>query len=325
MPAKAPRIRNAFETFVPDQEPGRELEGARQLPLTLLEPNPHQARQVFDESKLAELTASVQEHGVLEPILVRPLGDRYQIVAGERRYRAAIRADLAEIPAIIREDLSDVAAAFITATENLQRADLDLEDEARQFAYLVEQTGLSHRKLAEQLGIHHDYITRRIALLPHPRLLAAVRAGECTQQAALRLLARPALLRAVDAGELEIGAAVAQLKQDAATDETLLEREELTHGASSTRLRPEFKSFRWRWADTIDRGLRRIAQAPLGEDELRALDHYLETWQATLDQIRAGRAERGGEPDVAPDAKGGKRPVPRGKNGARVTGGAPGQ
>lgn len=184
--AKVLRSR-AFDAFLPDAEPGEELPNARQLPLACIVPNPHQARQAFAPEKLEELAVSIREHGVLEPILVQALGDdRYRILAGERRYRAATAVGLTHIPALIREDLTEEAAAFITATENLQRADLDIEDEARQFAYLLQLTGLSQRALADKLGVSKDYLHRRVLLLQHPELLAALRAGTLTQRDALQ-------------------------------------------------------------------------------------------------------------------------------------------
>lgn len=161
------------------------LAGARSLPLDRVDPNPAQSRQVFDEQALDELAASIREHGILEPILVRPLGDRWQVVAGERRVRAARLAGLEMIPAIIREDLTDAQAAYITAVENLQREDLDIEDEARQYQALIELTGLSGRKLAERLGLQPNYVNRRLALLPYPYLLEKLRTGELTIKQAL--------------------------------------------------------------------------------------------------------------------------------------------
>src|SRR6476659_3834017 len=95
------------------------LEGAASLDLDLIDPNPAQSRQSFDETALAELAASIRQHGVFQPIVVRPVGGRYQVVAGERRTRAARTAGLREIPAIIR-DLTDEQAAYATAIENLQ-------------------------------------------------------------------------------------------------------------------------------------------------------------------------------------------------------------
>ena len=168
--------------------PSDVLPGARLLPLDLVDANPAQSRQVFAEEALAELAASIAEHGVLEPILVRPAGDRYQAVAGERRVRAARAAGLSAIPAIVRS-MTDEEAAWATATENLQRADLDLEDEARWFAYLQNLTGLSQRELAARLGKTHNYVSRRLRLLERPDLLAAVRRGQLTQEAALDQIA----------------------------------------------------------------------------------------------------------------------------------------
>ena len=177
----------AFDAFLPDSEPGEELPNARLLPLECITANPYQARQVFAPDKLEELTASIREHGVLEPILVQAVAaGQYRILAGERRYRAATAAGLTHLPALIREDLSEEAAAFITATENLQWADLDLEDEARQFAYLLQLTGLSQRGLAEKLGVSKDYLYRRLLLLQHPELLAAVRIGTLSQREAIQ-------------------------------------------------------------------------------------------------------------------------------------------
>jgi ParB/RepB/Spo0J family partition protein len=147
-----------------------------ELPLNAIDHNPYQARQTFSVVSLQELADSIREHGVIEPIIVRPVGERYEIVAGERRYRAASIAELDRIPARIM-DLDDTQAAIFTALENLQREDLDIEDEGRQFAYLQQLTGLSQRKLAQKLGVERQYISRRIRLLKRPNLLQEYRSG----------------------------------------------------------------------------------------------------------------------------------------------------
>jgi len=176
----------AFDAFMPDTEPGREVDNARHLPLTLIDINPDQARQSFDEAALDELTASVRAHGVLQPIGVRAVGGRYRIIWGERRYRAATEAGLSDIPAVIYEDLDDDQAAVLTALENLQREDLDLEEEAQQFAKLLAAGGLSQRALAERLGKSHNYVSRRLRLLREaPEVFAAIRNGQVTLEAAL--------------------------------------------------------------------------------------------------------------------------------------------
>ena len=147
-----------------------------ELPLDAIDHNPYQARQAFNPASLQELADSIREHGVIEPIIVRPVGERYEIVAGERRYRAASIAELSSIPTRIME-LDDTQAAIFTALENLQREDLDIEDEGRQFAYLQQLTGLSQRKLARKLGVERQYISRRIRLLKRPDLLQEYRSG----------------------------------------------------------------------------------------------------------------------------------------------------
>lgn len=184
MPAKAPagNPNSLLRRFA--VQPGEPLEDARVLPLAAIDPNPAQSRQVFDEAALQELAESIRAHGVLEPILVRPVGPRWQVVAGERRVRAARLAGLDTIPALIRE-YTDEQAAYVTAIENLQREDLDIEDEARWFAYLQEVTGVSGRELARQLGKSDNYINRRLSLLRYPDLMLALRDSIMTQREAL--------------------------------------------------------------------------------------------------------------------------------------------
>lgn len=170
-----------------DGQPGTTMEGGRLLPLDLIDHNPYQARQAFDVDALEELADSIREHGVIEPVIVRQNKGRYDIVAGERRYRAALIAKHEAIPARIME-LDDTQAAIFTALENLQREDLDVEDEGRQFAYLQQLTGLSQRKLALKLGKDRQYISRRIRLLKRPDLLQEYRSGFRTLHQVLNLV-----------------------------------------------------------------------------------------------------------------------------------------
>ncbi len=166
----------ATQVTIEDGQPGNPMEGARLLPLDLVDHNPYQARQAFDLDALKELADSIREHGVIEPVIVRPNAGRYEIVAGERRYRAALIAEQETIPARIME-VDTEQAAIITALENLQREDLDIEDEARQFAYLCDALEVSQRELARMLGKNHVYIARRIRLLKRPDLMEEYRAG----------------------------------------------------------------------------------------------------------------------------------------------------
>jgi ParB family chromosome partitioning protein len=142
--------------------------GVRVIPVANIEANPNQPRTFFDSEALHELAASVREHGVLQPILVRPLGqNRYQLVAGERRWRASKEAGLVTIPALV-EELDDDTALEIAIIENLQREDLSPLEEATMYDRMVREHGYSIRKLAEKLGKDNGYLENRLRLAGAP-------------------------------------------------------------------------------------------------------------------------------------------------------------
>ncbi len=143
--------------------------GIRHIPVDRIDPNPDQPRTRFEQSALDELAASVKEHGVLQPVLVRPIGDtsRYQLVAGERRWRAATAAGLATIPALI-EELDDDTALEIAIIENLQREDLSPLEEAVMYDRMVKEHGYSIRRLAQKLGKDKGYLENRLRLADAP-------------------------------------------------------------------------------------------------------------------------------------------------------------
>jgi ParB family transcriptional regulator, chromosome partitioning protein len=144
--------------------------GVRRIPVDRVEPNPSQPRMTFDEAALAELAASVKEHGVLQPVLVRPHPTdphRYQIVAGERRWRASRAAGLHEIPALI-EQLDDDTALEIALIENLQREDLSPLEEAVMYDRMVSDHGYSVRRLAQKIGKDKGYVENRLRLADAP-------------------------------------------------------------------------------------------------------------------------------------------------------------
>jgi ParB/RepB/Spo0J family partition protein len=142
--------------------------GVRIVEIDHIEPNPEQPRMVFEVDALDELSSSIREHGVLQPILVRPLGpNTYQIVAGERRWRASKLAGLATIPALI-EDIDDDTALEISIIENLQREDLSPLDEAAMYDRMVHEHGYSIRKLADKLGKDKGYLENRLRLADAP-------------------------------------------------------------------------------------------------------------------------------------------------------------
>ena len=157
----------AIVSLLSPDSPTRSV-GVRIVPVDHIEPNPEQPRLVFEQAALDELAASIREHGVLQPILVRPLGpNTYQIVAGERRWRASRQAGLETIPALI-EDIDDDTALEIAIIENLQREDLTPLDEAAMYDRMVHEHGYSIRKLADKLGKDKGYLENRLRLADAP-------------------------------------------------------------------------------------------------------------------------------------------------------------
>jgi ParB family chromosome partitioning protein len=157
----------AIVSLLTSESTGRTT-GVRHVPIERIEPNPDQPRMTFDETTLDDLAASIREHGVLQPVLVRPLGGgRYQLIAGERRWRASQIAKLEEIPALI-EDIDDDTALEIAIIENLQREDLSPLDEAMMYDRMVKEHGYSIRKLAQKIGKDKGYLENRLRLADAP-------------------------------------------------------------------------------------------------------------------------------------------------------------
>lgn len=138
------------------------------LPISDIRPNKGQPRKNFDEEALEELTDSIRQNGVLQPILVRKKGQKYEIVAGERRYQASKRAGLTEIPVVIR-DISDEDVFKLALIENLQRADLDPIEEAQGFKTLITKTGMTQAELGKALSKSRPAIANSLRLLDLPK------------------------------------------------------------------------------------------------------------------------------------------------------------
>jgi ParB family chromosome partitioning protein len=154
--------------------------------------NPHQPRRGFDEDTLAALTASVRELGVLQPVLVRPLGDdRYELVAGERRWRAAKRAGLPTVPAIVR-DVDDATSLEHALVENIHRQDLNALEEAAAYQQLIEDFHLTHDQVASRVGKSRAAVsnTLRLFQLP-PAIQKMVADGDLSAGHARALLGTP--------------------------------------------------------------------------------------------------------------------------------------
>jgi ParB family transcriptional regulator, chromosome partitioning protein len=133
----------------------------RQIPIDRIDPNPNQPRQVMGD--LSELMASVAEKGVIEPLIVRSRGDRFQIIAGERRYQAAVQVGLRELPVVIR-DVDDAEVIELALVENIQRKDLTAFEEGEALHQLAHKSAYTHEALARKLGKSRTSITESLAL-----------------------------------------------------------------------------------------------------------------------------------------------------------------
>jgi ParB family chromosome partitioning protein len=206
-------LSNAPTPGAPMPAPGGR--GVSALPLEAIERNPRQPRKRFDEAKLEELAASIREHGVVEPILVRKEGAKYRIVAGERRWRAAQRAGLREIPALVRET-NDREAFEIALIENLQRADLNAIEEAEAYEVLTREHGLTQEAVAQRVGKERSTVANALRLLKlptevresvrdgqlemgHARALLALEQAEAIRKAAQRAIREKLSVRATEA------------------------------------------------------------------------------------------------------------------------------
>jgi ParB family chromosome partitioning protein len=148
--------------------PRGEPEELRQLPIELISPNPRQPRTNFDEDTLVGLADSIRARGVLQPVLVRPLvGGRYELIAGERRWRAAALAEMDTIPAVVRRH-DDAASLEVALIENMAREDLNPVDEARACAALVEELGLTREEVGLRVGRSRVAVSNLIRLLDLP-------------------------------------------------------------------------------------------------------------------------------------------------------------
>ncbi len=188
------------------------------LPLNEIEPNRGQPRKSFDEEALNELADSIAQHGILQPLLVRPMiGGGYQLVAGERRWRAARLAGLAEVPVIIRE-MSDGETMELALIENLQREDLNVLEEAEGYLMLVETYGLTQEETAKRVGKSRSAVANALRLLALPdSVKEQLRGGKLSAGQARTLLAfsdEEALKAAADAAVRD-GLSVRELERRA--------------------------------------------------------------------------------------------------------------
>lgn len=161
------------------------------LPIEDIVPNPNQPRIHFNETELRELSESIQEHGVLQPLLVRKHGNGYEIIAGERRYQASKLAGLAELPVIIK-DVNDEEMLALALIENLQRSDLNPVEEAKGYRQLIDASGMTQEALSKAVSKSRSAITNSLRLLDLPEVVQQmIFEGKLTAGHARAILAVP--------------------------------------------------------------------------------------------------------------------------------------
>ena len=160
-PQPAPQRATAAATAT---APARSPSGPQLVDIDLIEPSPYQPRTRFREESLAELAQSIQSTGIVQPLVVRPVGSRFQLLAGERRWRAAQRTGLTRVPVVVRE-VSDEAALEITLVENIQREDLNPVEEARAFERFMNEFHLTQEEVATRTGKDRATVANAVRLL----------------------------------------------------------------------------------------------------------------------------------------------------------------
>ncbi len=184
------RLGKGLQALIPDID-DTPLSDAEEIDVKDIGPNPYQPRKVFDEEKMRELVSSVKEHGVLQPLIVRRAGNGYELVAGERRLRAARLAGLERVPVIVRP-FSSRDMMEIALIENLQREDLNPMEEAEAYQRLQEEFGYTQEQLAKRLGKSRPAVANTLRLLAlNAEVRREVAAGRLSEGHARAILALP--------------------------------------------------------------------------------------------------------------------------------------
>ncbi len=189
MPRKRPGLGKGLDALIPAAWESTGGEGVRQIPVEQIQPNPRQPRAAIDPDALNDLAASIKEHGVLQPLIVTQEADgRYTLIAGERRWQAAKKAGLKEVPVIVRE-ASDQERLELALIENVQRADLSPLETAEAYRQLTEEFGLTHEQIARRVGKSRVAVSNTLRLLHlPPSVQAALAAGQISEGHARALL-----------------------------------------------------------------------------------------------------------------------------------------
>ena len=188
------------------------------VPARAIRPNPSQPRKIFREDALQELADSIRAHGILQPLSVRRVGAAYELIAGERRLRAAQMAGLTEIPCIVMS-MDEKESGLAAMIENLQRQDLDFIEEARGIAMLMEKWSLSQEQAAKFLGKSQSAVANKLRLLKHsPQVLEELRRHNLTERHARALLKLPS-----ENQKMAVIASIAQLDMNVARTERYID------------------------------------------------------------------------------------------------------
>ncbi|MEP6470872.1 MAG: ParB/RepB/Spo0J family partition protein [Acidobacteriota bacterium] len=240
--------------------------GAREVEIGNLVPNRYQPRRDFSEAKLADLAASIRAQGIVQPIVVTVRGDKFEIVAGERRWRAAALAGLTKVPVVLREKHSETDLLEVALVENLQREDLNPLDAAEAYARLKDEFRLSHERIADRVGKDRTTITN-----------------------ALRLLKLPSSVRdRIRSGLLSGGHARALAALTSADDQERLAEEVVRRGLSVRQTEKRVAS-----VGGMDKLRRERKRDPFTRDAEEKLSRHLHT------RVQIARRRRGGKIEIA--------------------------
>ncbi|MGE7370524.1 ParB/RepB/Spo0J family partition protein [Neorhizobium sp. NPDC001467] len=165
-----------MDQTTPVGEAPKTVSADRLVPIEIVSRNPRNPRRYFDESDLQDLSASIRQHGIVQPVVVRTVGDNYEIIAGERRWRAAQLAGLVEIPVIVR-DVDDRTALEIAIVENVQRSDLNPLEEALGYELLIAEHGYTQNDLGDIIGKSRSHVANSLRLLKLPNSVREMLAG----------------------------------------------------------------------------------------------------------------------------------------------------
>ncbi|HEX3583234.1 MAG TPA: ParB/RepB/Spo0J family partition protein [Thermoanaerobaculia bacterium] len=216
--------------LIPAKETPPATPGLMHLALDQIAPNPYQPRKTFNEGSIDELARSVREHGIVQPLVVTRFGDRYRLIAGERRFRAALKAGLTAVPVVIKDDLKEGDALQIALIENIQREDLNPIEEAMAYHQLHEEFGLTQEEISKRVGKERSTVANflRLMKLPEPvkkllasgqlsmghaRALLAVEAPKKQEQLADRVVKRNLSVRQTEMLAANTGSKPAEKKE----------------------------------------------------------------------------------------------------------------